>query len=77
MIAVDNIDRVIQIIRAADDPDEAKTDLDGRAARRASSEFLRRAGRPEAEIAQAHRERATTCSPSGRRRRSSTCACSA
>lgn len=49
-VAVENIDRVIQIIRSAPDPETAKDAL------RAEpfygfEEFLRRAGRPEAEIA--------------------------
>jgi DNA gyrase subunit A len=49
VIAVDNIDRVIQIIRAANDPDEAKATLMAEPFV-GLAEFLRRAGRPEAEI---------------------------
>ena len=49
-IAVDNIDRVIAIIRAAPNPDVAKVDL-CQEPMRGLAEFLRRAGRPEAEIA--------------------------
>ena len=50
VIAVDNIDRVIQIIRAANDPDEAKANLMAEPFI-GLEEFLRRAGRSEAEIA--------------------------
>jgi DNA gyrase subunit A len=50
VIAVDNIDRVIQIIRAAQTPDEAKTNLMAEPLA-GLEEFLRRAGRPEDEIA--------------------------
>jgi DNA gyrase subunit A len=50
VIAVDNIDRVIQIIRAAGDPDEAKQNLMAEPFM-GLEEFLRRAGRPEEEIA--------------------------
>ncbi len=49
VIAVDNIDRVIQIIRGAADPDEAKITLMAEPFS-GLGEFLRRAGRPEAEI---------------------------
>ena len=49
-IAVDNIDRVIQIIRAAPDPEVAKAGLVAEPLA-GLGEFLRRAGRPEAEIA--------------------------
>ena len=49
VIAVDNIDRVIQIIRAAPDPDEAKVVLMAEPFV-GLAEFLRRAGRPETEI---------------------------
>ncbi len=49
VIAVDNIDRVIQIIRAAATPDEARTNLMAEPFT-GLEEFLRRAGRPEAEI---------------------------
>jgi DNA gyrase subunit A len=49
VIAVDNIDRVIQIIRSAADPDEAKATLMAEPLA-GLAEFLRRAGRPEAEI---------------------------
>jgi DNA gyrase subunit A len=49
VIAVDNIDRVIQIIRAAATPEEAKTNLMAEPLA-GLAEFLRRAGRPEAEI---------------------------
>jgi DNA gyrase subunit A len=51
VIAVDNIDRVIQIIRSAADPDEAKETLMAEPFS-GLAEFLRRAGRPEAEIQQ-------------------------
>ncbi len=51
VIAVDNIDRVIQIIRAAPDPDAAKETLMAEPFL-GLAEFLRRAGRPEAEIQQ-------------------------
>jgi len=50
VIAVDNIDRVIQIIRASKDPDEAKAALMAEPFA-GLEEFLRRAGRPEEEIA--------------------------
>jgi DNA gyrase subunit A len=50
VIAVDNIDRVIQIIRAAATPDEAKANLMAEPLA-GLEEFLRRAGRPEEEIA--------------------------
>ncbi len=50
VIAVDNIDRVIQIIRAASTPDEARTNLMAEPFV-GLEEFLRRAGRPEDEIA--------------------------
>ncbi|HEX9101319.1 MAG TPA: DNA gyrase subunit A [Polyangia bacterium] len=50
VIAVDNIDRVIQIIRAAQTPEEAKTNLMAEPLA-GLEEFLRRAGRPEEEIA--------------------------
>ncbi len=50
VIAVDNIDRVIQIIRAANTPEEAKTNLMAEPLA-GLEEFLRRAGRPEEEIA--------------------------
>ncbi len=50
VIAVDNIDRVIQIIRAASTPEEAKVNLMAEPLA-GLEEFLRRAGRPEAEIA--------------------------
>jgi DNA gyrase subunit A len=49
VIAVDNIDRVIQIIRAAATPDEAKQNLMAEPLA-GLEEFLRRAGRPEEEI---------------------------
>ncbi len=49
-IAVDNIDRVIQIIRAAPDPEQAKAGLMAEPLA-GLAEFLRRAGRPEQEIA--------------------------
>jgi DNA gyrase subunit A len=49
VIAVDNIDRVIQIIRASADPDEAKATLMAEPFA-GLEEFLRRAGRPEEEI---------------------------
>jgi len=49
VIAVDNIDRVIQIIRAAPDPAVAKTNLIAEPFK-GLAEFLRRAGRPETEI---------------------------
>ena len=49
VVAVDNIDRVIQIIRAASTPEEAKTNLMTEPFM-GLAEFLRRAGRPEAEI---------------------------
>ncbi|HEX2568473.1 MAG TPA: DNA gyrase subunit A [Polyangia bacterium] len=48
-IAVDNIDRVIAIIRAAPDPEAAKAGLMA-APLGGLGEFLRRAGRPEKEI---------------------------
>ncbi len=51
VIAVDNIDRVIEIIRKAKDPDEAKANLRAEPLR-GLVEFLRRAGRPESEIEQ-------------------------
>jgi DNA gyrase subunit A len=50
VIAVDNIDRVIQIIRAAQTPDEAKTNLMAEPLA-GLEEFLRRAGRSDEEIA--------------------------
>jgi DNA gyrase subunit A len=50
VIAVDNIDRVIQIIRASGDPDEARAALLAEPFM-GLEEFLRRAGRPEEEIA--------------------------
>ena len=50
VIAVDNIDRVIQIIRAAANPEEAKQNLMAEPLA-GLEEFLRRAGRPEDEIA--------------------------
>jgi DNA gyrase subunit A len=50
VIAVDNIDRVIQIIRAAATPEEAKANLMAEPLA-GLEEFLRRAGRPEEEIA--------------------------
>ena len=50
VIAVDNIDRVIQIIRAAATPDEAKQNLMAEPLA-GLEEFLRRAGRSEEEIA--------------------------
>ncbi|HXU73160.1 MAG TPA: DNA gyrase subunit A [Polyangia bacterium] len=50
VIAVDNIDRVIQIIRAAATPEEAKSNLMAEPLA-GLEEFLRRAGRPEEEIA--------------------------
>jgi DNA gyrase subunit A len=50
VIAVDNIDRVIQIIRASKDPEEAKAALMAEPFM-GLEEFLRRAGRPEDEIA--------------------------
>jgi DNA gyrase subunit A len=50
VMAVDNIDRVIQIIRSAGDPDEAKAHLMEEPFS-GLEEFLRRAGRPEEEIA--------------------------
>jgi DNA gyrase subunit A len=49
-IAVDNIDRVIQIIRSSANPDDAKAALIAEPLT-GLAEFLRRAGRPEAEIA--------------------------
>src|SRR5262249_11274630 len=49
VIAVDNIDRVIQIIRGAKDPDEAKATLMAEPFS-GLAEFLKRAGRPQAEI---------------------------
>jgi DNA gyrase subunit A len=49
-IAVDNIDRVIQIIRSSPDPDQAKATLCAEPLT-GLAEFLRRAGRPEEEIA--------------------------
>jgi DNA gyrase subunit A len=49
VIAVDNIDRVIQIIRASKTPDEAKETLMAEPFS-GLEEFLRRAGRPEEEI---------------------------
>ena len=49
VIAVDNIDRVIQIIRASPDPDEAKLTLMAEPFK-GLVEFLRRAGRPEEEL---------------------------
>jgi DNA gyrase subunit A len=49
VIAVDNIDRVIQIIRGAADPDEAKVTLMAEPFS-GLGEFLKRAGRPESEI---------------------------
>jgi DNA gyrase subunit A len=49
-IAVDNIDRVIAIIRGSADPDEARRLLCAEPLR-GLGEFLRRAGRPEEEIA--------------------------
>ncbi len=49
-LAIDNIDRIIAIIRAAKDPDQAKYDLMAEPLK-GLSEFLRRAGRPEPEIA--------------------------
>ncbi len=49
VIAVDNIDRVIQIIRASPDPDQAKATLMAEPFT-GLAEFLRRAGRPQAEI---------------------------
>jgi DNA gyrase subunit A len=50
-IAVDNIDRVIAIIRAAPDPETAKAGLMAEPLG-GLAEFLRRAGRPEKEIAE-------------------------
>ncbi|MCA1663286.1 MAG: DNA gyrase subunit A, partial [Myxococcales bacterium] len=50
VIAVDNIDRVIQIIRAAQTPDEAKQNLMAEPLA-GLEEFLRRAGRSDEEIA--------------------------
>ena len=50
VIAVDNIDRVIQIIRAAETPEEAKINLIAEPLA-GLEEFLRRAGRSEDEIA--------------------------
>ena len=50
VIAVDNIDRVIQIIRSAKDPEEAKATLMAEPFM-GLEEFLRRAGRPDDEIA--------------------------
>ncbi|HZS39513.1 MAG TPA: DNA gyrase subunit A [Polyangia bacterium] len=49
VIAVDNIDRVIQIIRSAKDPEEAKQNLLAEPFM-GLEEFLRRAGRSQAEI---------------------------
>jgi DNA gyrase subunit A len=49
VIAVDNIDRVIQIIRSSPDPATAKAALMAEPFT-GLEEFLRRAGRPEAEI---------------------------
>ncbi|MDB4970314.1 MAG: gyrase, subunit [Myxococcales bacterium] len=49
VIAVDNIDRVIQIIRAANTPEEAKANLMAEPLA-GLDEFLRRAGRSEEEI---------------------------
>ena len=49
-IAVDNIDRVIAIIRAAPSPEVAKVSLCSEPLK-GLAEFLRRAGRPETEIA--------------------------
>jgi DNA gyrase subunit A len=50
VIAVDNIDRVIQIIRAAQTPEEAKQNLMAEPLA-GLEEFLRRAGRSDEEIA--------------------------
>ena len=50
-IAVDNIDRVIQIIRSSSDPDEAKESLMAEPFM-GLAEFLKRAGRPQDEIEQ-------------------------
>lgn len=50
VIAVDNIDRVIQIIRASQTPEEAKETLMAEPFS-GLEEFLRRAGRPDEEIA--------------------------
>ncbi len=51
VIAVDNIDRVIQIIRSSSDPDEAKESLMAEPFM-GLAEFLKRAGRPQDEIDQ-------------------------
>ena len=48
-LAVDNIDRVIAIIRGSSDPDAAKAALMAEPLK-GLAEFLRRAGRPEAEV---------------------------
>jgi DNA gyrase subunit A len=54
-LAIDNIDRIITIIRAAKDPEEAKANLMAEPFR-GLGEFLRRANRPEAEIQKRERD---------------------
>ncbi len=72
-MATTDIDRVIQTIRESPDVDTARERLMALPLH-GLEEFVRRAGRPEEEIARRRRSSRSIGSPSGRPRPSSTCA---
>ena len=77
VIAVDNIDRVIQIIRSSKTPDEAKEHLDGRAVQRPRGVPRVAPAGPRRRSPKRTEKGDYLLSASGRRRPSSTCGCSA